>query len=105
MKKIISRAAATLVLCVGLFTASPAQAATRIYVRIGPPPIVVEHHSRVHWPGRTWRPGYYRWDGHRYEWVRGSYVRPPYRRAVYVSGRWAHERHGWYWVPGHWARR
>jgi WXXGXW repeat (2 copies) len=105
MRTIIGRAAAAVLLCVGLFTAAPAQAATRIYVRIGPPPIVVEHHSRLHWPGRTWRPGYYRWDGRRYEWTRGAYVRAPYRHAVYVSGRWTHERHGWYWVPGHWVRR
>ena len=103
MKKIICRALA-LLLFSGLFASSPAQAATRIYVRIGPPPIVVEHQRRVHWPGQTWRPGYYRWSGRHYEWTRGAYVRAPYRHAVYISGRWNHERHGWYWVPGHWTR-
>lgn len=105
MKKIIFRGAAALLFAVSLLTATPAQAATRIYVRIGPPPIVVEHHRRLHWPGQTWRPGYYRWDGRHYEWTRGQYIRPPYHRAVYISGRWVRERgHGWYWVPGHWSR-
>jgi hypothetical protein len=104
MKKIICRAVA-LVVFAGLFAGSPAQAATRVYVRIGPPSVVVEHHRRVHWPGQVWRSGYYRWDGRHYQWARGAYERPPYRRAVYVSGRWNHAQRGWYWVPGHWARR
>jgi hypothetical protein len=102
MKHICSVAA--LLLLVVLFSGSPAQAAVRIYVRGGPPVAVIEHHP-AHRAGYAWHPGYHRWDGHRYVWTRGAWVRPPYRRATYVSGRWEHARRGWYWVPGHWARR
>ena len=101
--KRIGRVAALLLL-VGLFSGSPAQAAVRIYVRIAPPVTVVEHHP-VARAGYVWRPGYHRWDGHGYVWTRGTWVRPPYQHAEYVSGRWERERRGYYWVPGHWVRR
>jgi hypothetical protein len=88
-----------------LLLASTAEARTRVYVKIGPPPIVVEHRTAA--PGRNyaWQEGHHRWTGDRYEWVAGSWVRPPRAHARWVAGHWAHDRHGNYFVEGHWARR
>src|SRR5437762_2220645 len=87
----------------GFFLVSPALAAPRLYVHIGPPIRVVEVRPAVR-RGYAWQDGYYRWNGHRYVWIRGRSVRPPYARAAWTSGRWDHERRGYYWVPGHWVR-
>jgi hypothetical protein len=95
--------AAGLLLFGALLFASPAGADTRIYLGTAPPRPIVEVHRGEH-PGYAWHDGYYRWSGHRYVWVRGRWVRPPYRHAQWTSGGWHRERRGWYWVPGHWAR-
>lgn len=65
------------ILALGLTTVG---CATRGYRRYGPPP---PHHRRevvvhVH-KDRVWVPGHYRWDGHRYKWVKGRWVRAPRR--------------------------
>jgi len=88
-----------------LLAGSPSMADTRIYIGTAPPPPIVEVRPVAPHAGYVWRPGYHRWVGRRYVWVRGRWVRPPYVRARWASGRWAHERRGWYWVPGHWSRR
>jgi YXWGXW repeat-containing protein len=85
------------------FLVSPASA-SQVYVRIGPPARVVEVRPAPR-RGYVWQDGYQRWNGHRYVWVSGRYVRPPYAHAVWRSGNWSRSQHGWYWVPGHWARR
>jgi WXXGXW repeat (2 copies) len=87
----------------GLFLASPASAG-QFYVHIGPPAPVVEVRPALR-HGYVWRDGYYRWNGHRYIWTRGRYVRPPYPHAAWNDGRWERSQRGYYWVPGHWARR
>jgi hypothetical protein len=94
---------AALVLLSALLSASSLNAATRVFVRISPPAPVVEIRSAPR-TGHVWQPGYHRWRNERYEWERGRWVRPPHRGAVWSSGRWEHERRGWYWVPGHWSR-
>jgi hypothetical protein len=50
----------------------------------------------------VWIPGYYRWDGRRYVWVGGRYVRPPRPGAVWVAGVWRPERGGQVWHAGYW---
>jgi hypothetical protein len=74
----------------------------QVAVRIGPPPPVVEHYGRPPHPGWVWRGGYQRWDGRRYAWVSGYWVRPPRPRAVWVPAHWVQRRHGWVFVQGHW---
>jgi hypothetical protein len=71
----------------------------RVYVRNGPPPVVVER--RMAEPGFVWQPGYYRWAGREYVWVPGRSERAR-AHATYVPGRWVHGRHGWYFVDGRW---
>jgi hypothetical protein len=102
--KIILRTAAVLVLFTALFAAETAEARTRIYVSIGPPPVVVERQVVAPYPDYVWQPGYYRWSNTRYVWASGRWAAPPYHHAYWVPGHWRHGRRGYYWRPGHWRR-
>jgi hypothetical protein len=77
-------------------------ASAEVYVRVAPPPPIIEH--RIPPPGREyiWTPGYYRWDGRVYVWVPGVWVLPPHHRAHWVPAHWVHRRGGWVFVEGHW---
>lgn len=101
--KTLSRTAAVLVLFTALFAAGTAEAA-RIYVRIGPPPVVVERQVVAPYPNYVYQPGYYRWVGARYVWTGGRWVAPPYHHARWIPGHWRHTPRGYYWVDGHWRR-
>jgi hypothetical protein len=83
-------------------TACAAPAGGRLYVRVGPPAPIVERAVVAPGPGYVWIPGFYRWDGAAYVWVRGRWDRPPRPRARWIPGHWAHERGGWYFIEGHW---
>ena len=83
--------------------AGTASAATRVYVRVAPPPPVVETRIVAPRPGMVWVPGYHRWNGSAYVWVGGVWMRPPRVHAAWVPARWVHDhRRGWYVVQGHW---
>jgi hypothetical protein len=73
----------------------------RVYVRTGPPPVVVERRVASPGPGFVWQPGYYRWAGRDYVWVQGRYERAR-SHGRWVPARWVHDRHGWYLVEGRW---
>jgi hypothetical protein len=55
--------------------------------RLPPPAPRIE--PVVQRPGMVWTPGYWRWNGRRYDWVGGSYV---------------HARPGFRWTPAQWER-
>jgi hypothetical protein len=74
----------------------------RVYVRVAPPPIVVETRAPAPGPGYVWIEGHHQWEGRAYAWVPGRYERAPRERAVWVPGHWSKDRHGWYWVEGRW---
>lgn len=82
----------------------PACAASRgrLFVRVGPPAPIVEPRVVAPGPGYVWVSGFYRWDGVRYAWIAGRWELPPRARAAWVPGHWVRERHGWYFVEGHW---
>jgi YXWGXW repeat-containing protein len=81
---------------------SLAEAGTRVYVRVGPPAAVVHVRPVAPGPRHVWVPGYYRYDRRAYVWTPGVWVVPPRRHTVWVEPRWVHDRHGWYFVAGHW---
>jgi|EndMetStandDraft_7_1072992.scaffolds.fasta_scaffold1115450_1 hypothetical protein len=93
---------ATLVSGFMMISVACATAGPRVYVRIGPPRPVVEVRRVAPGPGYVWTAGYHRWDGRAYAWVPGAWVLPPRRRAVWVAPHWSHDRHGYYFVEGHW---
>ncbi len=82
-----------------LLTASLAQAQ---FVRVAPPPPVIEHRVPAPDARYVWVPGYHRWDGRAYHWAGGRWVLPPRPRAFWVAGRWEPRPGGYMWVPGHW---
>jgi len=73
-----------------------------VYVPNGPPPAVSESITVSPGPGMVWIGGYHRWGGSGYEWVPGHWEHPPDGHRGWVPGHWNHDRHGWYWVEGHW---
>ena len=86
----------------GALFAGPIGAATRVYVGIAPPPVVVETRPVAPGPGHVWVGGFHRWDGHAYLWVPGHWAQPPRHHTAWVAGHWKHAHGGWYWVDGHW---
>ena len=99
MKKNLLIVATAALLSIPSFSPAFAQ---HIYVRVGPPPVVVEHPGPRPHRGWVWVGGFHRWDGGRYVWVPGHWVEPPRAHAEWVPGHWRHEAGGWYWVEGHW---
>ena len=93
---------ATLAVLTGLLMVSAAEARTRVFVRIGPPPIVVERPVASPGAGYVWQPGFHQWNGNSYAWRAGTWVQPPHRHSRWVAGRWVHERNGYYWQEGRW---
>ena len=95
MKKQILTAVCGLVLTVGAANA-------QIVVRIGPPPPRPVEVVPAPRPGWVWVPGFHRWNGRRYVWVRGHYAHAPREGAVWVPGEWREERGGHVWHEGYW---
>lgn len=83
-----------------LLAAGAAQA--QVVVHVAPPPPVVERPGPVPSGGWVWVGGHHRWDGRRYVWVPGHYVRPPRPHAVWIPGRWVPRQGGYVYVAGHW---
>ena len=76
--------------------------AADIIVKERPPKVIVESRGRAPGKGYVWIPGYHRWDGAAYVWVKGAWQRPPHAHAKWVEGHWVEHRNGWYWVEGRW---
>jgi hypothetical protein len=87
-------------LCLSVVLAVPAS--SQIYVHVGPP---APRHEVIPPPraGYEWHEGYNRWDGHRYVWTPGVYV-VAHPHEHWVAGHWDHNRHGNFWVEGHYVR-
>ena len=93
----IGLATAPLLAC----ASAPAQGG-RVYMREGPPPVRREVIIERPGPDYVWIRGHWGYGGGAYVWVPGRWERPEPRRHRWVEGRWERDRHGWYWVEGHW---
>jgi hypothetical protein len=84
----------------GIALASVAPADAQGYPPMPPPPY--EPPPPPPPPGMVWEPGHYHWNGYRYIWIRGHYLRggPGYRQ--FVPGHWAARGGQWVWIPPHW---
>ena len=79
-----------------------AQAASVVYVQIGPPPMreeIIPAPRR----GYAWAPGYWRWHNQQHVWVNGNWVRerPGYR---YITPQWQENNGRWNMRSGRWDR-
>jgi hypothetical protein len=79
-----------------------ADAGVRVYVRVPPPPAVVEVRPAAPSPEHVWVEGYHNWNGNAYVWVPGRWETAPRHHARWIAGHWRHSPRGYYWVPGHW---
>jgi hypothetical protein len=107
MNMATKKAAACILLAVllgsaALITASTANAATSVDIRIGVPPPELRHEF-VPRPrhGHIWVAGYWGWNGYAYEWIPGHWerIRRGYR---YVAPFWQPYQNQWIFHPGHW---
>ncbi len=53
-------------------------------------------------PGYVWVNGYWEGRGGSWQWVRGSWVRPPRHGAVWVAPSYRPYRNGYHYRPGYW---
>ena len=84
-------------------TATPAPAATTTVVEGTPPPPAPLTETMVvaPGPGYVWVAGEWVWNGG-WVWVGGHWAYPPQPHAVWISGYWWRDYHGWHRAPGYW---
>lgn len=93
--------AATAVLLLSLGLTLPARAQVNVNITIAPPAARYEPIPLLR-PGQVWAPGYWAWNGARYDWIQGHQIaqRPGHRWVAdhwesgnrYRAGYWAPER-------------
>ena len=86
-------------------TALAAQAAKFVteVVTTQPPAPVVETVTVAPHPGWVWRPGYYKWEGHKYVWTGGEWV-APHPGYHWQPHTWVKEGKGWRLREGEWVK-
>src|SRR5438105_13635428 len=87
-------------LVIGMLWSQPSLAAVRVYVPVPPPPLVVETAPAPPSPSHAGIGGYHRWDGRTYVWLRGRSAVPRGHYRVWVPGRGAPHRRGYYRSTG-----
>jgi len=102
-RKICTLAAVTMLAgsATGCLMYAPPRAGV-VYVATRPPVARVEVIPAAPDVGFVWLQGYWAWRGAEFAWMPGRWERPIAGRRVWVPHRWAHDRHGWYLVDGHW---
>jgi len=81
-------------------TSVPAQAAP--YATVAPPP-PREEVAPAPRRGWHWVPGYWNWNGRRYVWTNGTWVRERHGWR-YAEPRWVERNGRWVLERGRWAR-
>jgi uncharacterized protein YcfJ len=82
----------------GTVTAAPA---TATVVEAAPPQPQPETMVVAPGPGYVWVAGEWVWNGG-WVWVGGHWAYPPYPHAIWISGYWWRDYHGWHRAPGYW---
>jgi len=67
-----------------------------------PPPAAYGVVGMAPGPGYVWVNGYWDWRGGNYFWVRGSWVLPPRRGAVWIAPAYRPYRNGYRYQAGRW---
>lgn len=49
-----------------------------------------------------WQGGHWSWNGARFVWIPGSYIRRPTPTTNWMPGYWDQDSRGWIWTDGHW---
>jgi hypothetical protein len=80
----------------------PAPPPGYVIVHEGPPALIVERRPPPPQPGHIWIDGYWHWTGHKYNWERGHWVRPPREQMIWIGPRYERFEREWRYHPGHW---
>jgi hypothetical protein len=85
-------------------SASHAQVAVGVSIRVGPPPLPVYVQPPLPAPGYIWAPGYWAYGPAGYFWVPGTWILPPTAGLLWTPGYWGwgggvYLWHGGYWGP------
>jgi hypothetical protein len=73
-----------------------------VVVTTAPPPPPAEVQGTPPAAGNVWVPGYWHWNGHRHQWVRGHWVAPPQTGMVWVPAKWENRGGRWFFRDGRW---
>jgi WXXGXW repeat (2 copies) len=84
-------------------SASQAQVAVGISVRIGPPPIPVYVQPLCPVEGYMWIPGYWAYGPDGYYWVPGTWVPAPAPGLLWTPGYWGWGEGVYVWHRGYWG--
>ncbi|HEY3909023.1 MAG TPA: hypothetical protein VGM07_03940 [Stellaceae bacterium] len=95
--------AALLSACSSVRSDPPAHMAATVPVApYPPPPMRAEIPPLAQSADALWLVGHWSWDGARYAWAPGHYVRRPSPTANWLPGYWEQASGGWIWTEGHW---
>ena len=67
-----------------------------------PPPTTVEVIPDSPGEGYVWVGGHWRWENDDFQWVKGSWEKPPAKTTEWIPGRWDYDRRGWFYIKGRW---
>ncbi len=76
--------------------------ARTVVVRTAPPAAKAEVKPARPGAKAAWVDGHWQWNGKRYVWKTGHWVKNP--KGTWVPGHWKKNRGGHVWVKGHWKR-
>jgi uncharacterized protein YcfJ len=86
----------------GTATAAPPPQTTTVMEGTPPPPAPPPETMVVApGPGYVWVGGEWVWNGG-WVWVGGHWAYPPQPHAIWISGYWWRDYHGWHRAPGYW---
>ena len=84
-------------------SASNAQIAVGVSVRIGPPVLPVYAQPICPGPGYIWTPGYWAYGENDYYWVPGTWVLAPEPGLLWTPGYWGFAEGVYVWHGGYWG--
>lgn len=68
-----------------------------------PPPMRAEIPPPAPAADALWQGGHWNWNGMKYVWIAGNYLRRPTPTANWMPGYWEQDPSGgWLWTEGHW---
>lgn len=84
-------------------SASQAQVAVGVSIRIGPPPLRVYAQPICPGPDYLWTPGYWAYGPDGYYWVPGAWVMAPEPGLLWTPGYWGFADGLYVWHLGYWG--
>ena len=91
------------VVALAMPTASQAQIAIGVSVRVGPPVLPVYVQPVCPGPGYIWTPGYWAYGDEGYFWVPGTWVMAPEPGLLWTPGYWGWGGGVYVWHAGYWG--